>query len=104
MPQAEIILWSRLKTEQLNGLKFRRQHSIGKYIIDFYCPKHKLAIEIDGVTHENRERQDGQREKYISSFGIKTIRFSNHNIYKNLDDVLEYILNSIPPRPTATPP
>ena len=51
MPRAELILWSKIKNKTINGAKFRRQHSIGNYILDFYCPEHLLAIEIDGDSH-----------------------------------------------------
>lgn len=107
MPAAEIVLWSRLKNSQLKGLKFRRQHSIGKYVVDFYCPKHKLAIEIDGQSHEKSEKQDERRQKFIEFFGIKVLRFTNYDIYKNTNEVLEFILDSIPPRSRlggTTPP
>jgi len=65
MVSTEIILWSRLKNRQLKGLKFRRQYSIGNYIVDFYCPEHRLAIELDGMTHDNTEKFDIIRQKYI---------------------------------------
>ncbi|KKR20146.1 MAG: hypothetical protein UT48_C0021G0013 [Parcubacteria group bacterium GW2011_GWE2_39_37] len=104
MVSAEIILWSRLKNKQLKGLKFRRQYSIGNFVVDFYCPEFKLVIELDGMTHDNSENKDIKRQEFIESFGIKCLRFTNNNIYKELDKVLEFILNTLPPRPSATPP
>ncbi|MBI5422403.1 endonuclease domain-containing protein [Candidatus Peregrinibacteria bacterium] len=90
MPKAEIILWSRLKGGQLKGLKFRRQYGVGPFVIDFYCPEHKLAIELDGDSHctPEAEKYDQDRQSYIESFGIKFLRFTNADIYENLGEVL----------------
>ena len=77
MPKAEIILWSQLKGKKLDGFKFRRQHSVGPFIVDFYCPKLKLAIEVDGDSHyqEGIEEYDKRREKYIRSYYRLHINF-----------------------------
>lgn len=91
MVQAEIILWSRLKGKALLGLKFRRQHSVGNYILDFYCPLLKLGIELDGQTHENSFDYDNKRQVYIESLGIRILRFNNIDIYNGLELVLEEI-------------
>ena len=95
MPDAEVLLWSELQNKQLKGLKFRRQQGIGPYVVDFYCPEFKLAIELDGDSHFNDEKiykHDQKRQKYIESFGIKFLRFTNENVYKNLGFVLSEIL------------
>ncbi len=86
---AEKILWSRLRNKQ-QRFKFRRQYGVGNYIIDFYCPKLKLAIEVDGATHstEIEIKNDLIREKYITRFGIKVIRYTNAEIFYNIDDVV----------------
>ena len=98
MTSAEVILWKKLSRKQMLGYKFRRQVSIGKSIVDFYCPKIKLAIEVDGDLHyldrDSRER-DERREKFIGSFGIKFLRFNNIEIYKNIDGVLRTIESTI---------
>jgi very-short-patch-repair endonuclease len=85
----EIILWSRLKKEQL-GCKFRRQHSIGNYIVDFYCPKKKLIVELDGCQHKREKdtKYDAKRTKYLESLGIKVLRFWNNEINGNLNGVI----------------
>ena len=90
MPEAEVILWSKLQRRQLGGYKFRRQYGVGEYSIDFYCPKLKLAVEVDGDSHlrADREKKDRVRQKYIEDFGIQFIRFGNEDICKNLDGVL----------------
>lgn len=103
MPQPELILWYYLKNKQLKGYKFRRQVSIGKYVVDFYCPKLKLAIELDGDSHYYPEakKHDYKRDEWIKRFGINFIRFTNRDIIENKDAVLENILAYLPP---LTPP
>ncbi|MBI1888967.1 MAG: DUF559 domain-containing protein [Candidatus Spechtbacteria bacterium] len=98
MPLAEIILWLKLKRKQLGGHRFRRQYSIGRFVIDFYCPKARLAIEIDGASHFGRdaEKYDEERQDFIESLGINFLRFTNMEIYKNLDDVISEISKQLP--------
>ncbi|PIP28603.1 MAG: cytosine methyltransferase [Candidatus Moranbacteria bacterium CG23_combo_of_CG06-09_8_20_14_all_35_22] len=92
----EIILWSRLRCEQL-GYKFRRQHSIGNYIVDFYCPKKKLIIELDGCQHKRKKdiKYDAKRTNYFEFLGISVLRFWNNEVNENLEGVVlkiyEYI-------------
>jgi very-short-patch-repair endonuclease len=90
---AERLLWSSLKGSQLLGYKFRRQQGIGQYVVDFYCPDKKVAIEIDGVTHwtEQEQKRDRARQDYIEALGIRVLRFTNNNIYTNKDGVLNMI-------------
>jgi very-short-patch-repair endonuclease len=97
MPDAEVILWSRLKNKQLAGTKFRRQFSIGKYIVDFYCAEKKLAIELDGESHfvEGAQEKDEARQKWIEQFGIRFLRFNNDDVRKNLYGVLDAIEEKI---------
>jgi len=85
----EIILWSHLRNNQL-GCKFRRQHSIGNYVADFYCPQHKLIIELDGYQHneDDRKEYDIERTKYFNDLNIRVIRFWNNEINKNLEGVV----------------
>jgi len=90
---AEALLWSALKNKQLSGRKFRRQHSIGKYVVDFYCPSEKLAVELDGAGHFTPEggEHDEVRDEFISQLGIKILRYENKEVYNNLEAVLEDI-------------
>ena len=83
----ETILWSRIRKNQL-GLKFRRQHSIGKYIVDFYCPEKNLVIELDGWQHKEQIEYDNERSKFLESLNLKIIRFWNNDINNNLDSVI----------------
>ena len=87
---AEAELWSYLKDGQLSGRKFRRQHSIGNYILDFYCPSEKVAIELDGQVHQHivAEQVDTERDKALLELGIKVIRLENKEVFQNLEAVL----------------
>ena len=90
---AEAVLWRALKQSQLEGRKFRRQHSIGNYIIDFYCPSEKLAIELDGIYHYTDEgtKHDQKRAAFLNSLNIRIIRFENVEIFDNIDVLLDTI-------------
>lgn len=92
----EIILWSKLRHKNL-GVKFQRQHGIGSYIVDFYCPKKKLIIEIDGIQHDNinDKNYDSERTKYFESLGFKVLRFWNNEINTNMEGVLIKIESEI---------
>ena len=94
----ESLLWSRLRNRQILNLKFRRQYSILNYIVDFYCPELNLALEVDGDTHCNESARlyDASRTREIESLGVKIIRFTNNDIYENLDGVIETIISNGP--------
>ena len=98
MTTAEVILWSKLKGKQLKGYKFRRQYGIDGYIVDFYCPKLRLAIEIDGSSHDGKEAKeyDKERQLQIEVLNISFLRFTNQDIYKNLTKVLTKISDHLP--------
>ena len=90
MPPAEVALWNQIRRRQLNGFKFRRQYGVGPYVIDFFCPKVKLSIEIDGDSHyqPDKEAYELKRQEYIKSFGIELIRFTNQEVYESLAGVV----------------
>lgn len=94
---AEIILWDSLRNKKLKGFKFRRQHPILRYIADFYCPSKKLVIELDGKYHEVIDQAiiDRERTAAISESGIKVMRFSNKEIFENVEKVLGSILDEL---------
>lgn len=94
----EQILWKLLKNSQ-TGYKFRRQFSVRGYILDFYCPHQKLAIELDGSIHKLSQEYDRYRTKYLEAFGIKVIRFTNNQIEKNIAVCLEIIKKFLSPPP-----
>ncbi len=97
MPPAEFILWSQLRDKGLKGYKFRRQYSVENFVLDFYCPKLKLAIEVDGDSHfvEGADMSDRERQTIIESFGINFLRFTNREIYENINGVMNKILEYI---------
>ena len=92
----EVLLWLRLKNSQL-GLKFRRQHSIGGYIVDFYCPSKKLVIEIDGPSHFTKESKeyDEVRTQFFQGLDIKVIRFKNLEIATETQKVVNKIKSKL---------
>ncbi|HMQ01637.1 MAG TPA: DUF559 domain-containing protein [Candidatus Doudnabacteria bacterium] len=106
---AEIRLWYYLKNSKI-GAKFRRQHSIGPFILDFYSPKYKLAIELDGAAHDHEAlyKKDFKRSVYLADQGIKVLRFENRLIFENIQRVVDMIgMNCQSHHPVdfvATPP
>lgn len=102
---AENKLWRILRSRQLNGIKFRRQFSVDRYILDFYSPEHKLCIEADGGQHyEDRGRQkDEIRTQELSLLGIQILRFSDNEILNNIEGVCEMILKAIEKSKIKTP-
>ena len=93
LTEAEKLLWTRLKYNQISGFKFRRQHPINKFIVDFYCHKAKLVIELDGEVHEQKEvaERDEGREYILKGFGLEVLRFTNKEILIDLENVLSQI-------------
>jgi len=89
--EAENMLWQRLRGHQLRGLSFRRQHSIGQFIVDFYCKKAKLVIEVDGLIHQYQEEEDSIRQQYLESLELKVLRFSNDTVLNNVDEAIKQI-------------
>jgi len=92
--KAEKILWEALRNKKL-GVKFRRQHPIDKFILDFYAPEIKLGIELDGFSHKENTEYDKLRTEYLKSKGIKIIRFWNSEIENNLKEVIFKIKEEI---------
>ncbi len=92
--EAEKILWYNLRNKKLKGLKFRRQHPIDKYIADFYCHEKKLIVEVDGPIHDKKEvnEYDNLRTEKLAILGVAVIRFKNEEVLKELDKVLQTIL------------
>ncbi|MFA7252822.1 MAG: DUF559 domain-containing protein [Candidatus Paceibacterota bacterium] len=90
----EKILWSRLRNNNL-GYGFRRQHSIGHFITDFYCAEKKLVVELDGNQHLENQEYDKERTEYFESLDIKVIRFWNDEVDKNIDEVVLKIVEEL---------
>ena len=97
MTAAEVALWLMIKNKQLDGERFLRQFSIGHYVVDFYCHKHKLAIELDGEVHSSEDRQtyDKKRTDYLNSVGVTVLRFENFEVLqyptRTLDEIRKYL-------------
>ena len=98
VPEPELLLWSRLRNKQLLGYRFRRQFSIGRYVVDFYCPELRLVIEVDGPYHNSKDikQYDKERNFLIKDLGIKVLRFQNIDIIKRINYVVEIIKSSLP--------
>ncbi len=97
MPKSEIVLWSKIKNRQIYGERFLRQYGVDQYVLDFYCPRLKLAIEVDGDSHfmPGAEEQDKSRQEYVEALGIHFLRFTNVDILENLDGVCQRIFQVI---------
>ena len=95
LTSAEARLWSMLKNKQLEGRKFRRQHSIDNYIVDFYCPEEKLAVELDGQVHDNpvTEKYDNIRDSVLKNYGLKVLRFENKLVFEKPEIIINSILD-----------
>ena len=93
MTDAEYMLWLKLRRKQLKGYQFYRQKIIGKYIVDFYCPKADLVIELDGGQHyqETGKAKDKARDDVLAVMGVKVLRFSDRDVFENIGGVMEGI-------------
>ncbi|MFH1383036.1 MAG: endonuclease domain-containing protein [Chloroflexota bacterium] len=105
MTDAEKCLWMQIRMKQLSGYQFYRQKPIDDYIVDFFCPKAKLVIEVDGSQHFSDEmiEYDRIRNKYLSSLGLRVLRFTNADIMTNSEGVLESIFENIEKSPLSPP-
>jgi len=90
---AEVLFWYTVKNRKIKGMKFRRQHPIGPFIVDFYCDEAKLVIELDGKIHdlEHIKAYDSSREMHLSSLGLQIMRFTNDQIFNNFDTVIKTV-------------
>ena len=95
MTSAEVVLWQLLRGHKLGGYKFRRQQGIGPFILDFYSPSLKLCIEVDGNSHDHKYEYDERRSLFLKKQGIKVIRFSNDQVFANVDWVISEILREV---------
>jgi very-short-patch-repair endonuclease len=89
---AELRLWSRLRRKQLGGFRVRRQHPLGAYVVDFFCPEAKLILEVDGGQHAD---ESPTRETWLRSRGYRVLRFWNNDVLGNTDGVLDEILRAL---------
>ena len=95
MTDAEALMWKMLRSRRIADVKFRRQHPIGRYILDFYCHEKKLCIELDGAQHMEAESYDEQRAAWLKAQGIKVLRFWNNQMLAETESVMEAIYNEL---------
>jgi very-short-patch-repair endonuclease len=88
---AERRLWQALRGRRLDGLQFRRQHPLGPYILDFYCPAHRLVVEVDGGVHAEQMEYDADRTQHLERYGYRVMRVRNDEVLTDLPAVLEQI-------------
>jgi len=92
----ERILWSLLRDRRLCGVKFRRQHAVGPFIVDYYCPSHRLVVELDGRSHDERGLEDRQRQDYLESVaGLRVFRAGNDDVLHDPDGLLLGLLRAL---------
>jgi very-short-patch-repair endonuclease len=97
MTEAEGFLWQRIRRKQLKGRQFYRQKNIGNYIVDFYCPSAQVIVELDGGQHYTQEgiRRDQAKDKHLDGLGFTILRFSDREVFKNIEGVLERIFEHL---------
>jgi very-short-patch-repair endonuclease len=95
MTSAEALLWRALKGRGTGGMKFRRQQGVGPFILDFYCPEHRLGIETDGSSHDYKYEYNEKRTEYLRSQGIRLLRFSNQQVFTSMQGVLAEIAREV---------
>jgi len=93
LTEAEKLLWAELRNRKLNGLKFRRQHPLDKFIVDFYCNEKKLVVELDGSVHDEKinKEYDEARTAMLAGLNVFVLRFRNEEVINNMQNVLERI-------------
>jgi very-short-patch-repair endonuclease len=101
--RAEEVLWQELRSRRLDGLKFRRQHPLGPFVLDFCCVERRLAVEVDGGIHDTQQEQDVEREALLVTAGIRVLRFSNEDVQQRLSRVLESIQTAAQEEPPSRP-
>src|SRR5205823_1999983 len=94
MTPAEQTLWEELRGRKLAGLRFRCQHPVGSFILDFYCPACKLVVELDGSVHNDRSERDDARTRQLESYGYRMLRFRNDEVLADLESVLRRIADA----------
>ncbi|MGB0909566.1 MAG: DNA-3-methyladenine glycosylase [Nitrospirales bacterium] len=106
MPKAETLLWKKLRGQPFETLTFRRQHGIGPYVVDFYCPEKHTVIEIDGDVHAigNHINKDKKRENYLRSLNLSVIRYNNDDVFQNLNGIIENLAQRLIQNSTFPPP
>jgi very-short-patch-repair endonuclease len=95
---AEVAMWRLLRDRRLDGVKFRRQHPIGPFVVDFCCPASRLVIELDGMIHDELVEQDEERTRQLEASGYRVVRFRNEEVTYRRNEVLDQIVELTHPR------
>ncbi len=91
----EDLLWERLRSSQVHGVRFRRQHTINRFVVDFYCAKARLIVEVDGPIHDLQRDEDLQRQEVLENQGFRFLRFTNNDVRQHLDRVVSDIAEDV---------
>lgn len=105
--EAERFLWRHLRSRYLNGFKFRRQHALGRFIVEFCCPERGLVVELDGGQHADQAEKDAKRTAYLNRVGCRVVRYWDHDVLSDPEAVLQHIvcaLEEFPPQRSPLPP
>ena len=104
MTPAETVLWDELRDRRFDGLKFRRQHAIGRFVVDFYCDALRLVVEVDGGIHRDPEQRqrDGERQKELEETGVSFVRFSNDDVLLGMPGTLARLRTLCSPSPAQS--
>jgi very-short-patch-repair endonuclease len=94
--RAEAMLWTRVRGGQLRGMRFRRQHAIGRYIVDFYCARARLVVELDGSSHAGQADLDAQRDQFLLAHGERVLRLANEQVLHDIEGALARIAAMLP--------
>ncbi|MFO7801250.1 MAG: endonuclease domain-containing protein [Desulfovermiculus sp.] len=89
--KAEAMLWKQIQNRQVCGCRFLRQRPIDEFIVDFYCPEMDLVVEVDGITHENKQDYDRRRQERLEDLGLHVLRFLDDEVKKNIEGVVQYV-------------
>jgi len=97
MSLPEVLLWRELRRDNLEGLRFRRQHPLGRYVLDFYCDRVRLCVEVDGAMHhiEDRPDRDAVRDAWLASAGVRTLRLPASVVLRDMTATLDMILHAV---------
>lgn len=97
MTRSEVALWHALRGKRLGGLRFRRQHPLGPYVLDFYCAQHRLAVEVDGAVHATRtaSERDAERDQWVERCGVRIVRIQSSLVLSDMEAALRVITDAV---------
>ncbi len=96
--RAEAVLWEQLRAGKIGGHKFRRQHPVGRFVLDFYCPEKRLCVEVDGPIHDQQKERDSARDAALASYNVYVLRVRNEHVFGDLEEVISRITSALTTR------